>query len=77
MGDLGGEEITACFTCRLRDAAPEFAALAVLVDVAADRQVSVFAPERLEQPRGRPEPRIERLVNAVFLENVGRMSGSW
>jgi hypothetical protein len=54
------------------DAAAEFAALAILVDIAADRQVPVFAPERLEQTGGRPEPRIERLVNAMFIEDVGR-----
>jgi hypothetical protein len=72
MGDLGGKEIAACFARRFRDMAAEFAALAVLVDIAADRQVPVFAPERLEQTGGRPEPRIERLVNAMFFENVGR-----
>ena len=72
MGDLGGEEIAACLACRLRDAAAEFAALAVLADIAADRQAPVFAPERLEQTGGGPEPRIERLVDVMFLENVGR-----
>ena len=72
MGDLGGEEIAASLARGMRDAAAEIAALAVLVDVAADREVPVLAPERLEQTRGRPEPRIERLVNAVFFEDVGR-----
>jgi hypothetical protein len=72
MGDLGREEIAASPARRLRNAAAEFATFAILADVAADRQVPVFAPQRLEQTRGRPEPRIERLVNAVFLENVGR-----
>ena len=48
MGDLGGEEIAASPARRFRDAAPQFAALAVLVEVAADRQVPVFAPQRLE-----------------------------
>jgi hypothetical protein len=31
----------------------------------------VFAPQRLKQARGRPEPRIERLMDAMFFE-VGR-----
>ena len=43
-----------------------------LVDIPADRKVPVFAPERLKQTRGRPEPRIERLVDVMFLENVCR-----
>src|SRR5207253_733706 len=68
----GREENAACPTRRFRDAAAEFAALAALVDIAADRQVAVLAPERLEQTRGRPEPRIERFVDAMFLEDVGR-----
>src|ERR1700730_1463547 len=72
MGDLGREEIAASPARRLRDAAAEFAALAVLVDIAADGEVAIFAPERLEQAGGRPEPRIERLVDAMFLENVWR-----
>jgi hypothetical protein len=72
MGDVGGEEIAACPARRFGDAAAEFAALALLVDVATDRQVAVLAPERLEQTGGGPEPRIERFVNAMFLENVGR-----
>jgi hypothetical protein len=38
MGDLGGEEIAPGFACRLRDAAAEFAALAVLAEMAADRE---------------------------------------
>jgi hypothetical protein len=29
----------------------------------------VLAPERLEQTRGGPEPRIERLMEAMFFEN--------
>ena len=49
MGDLGREEIAACPACRLRDAAAEFAAFAVLAEMAADRQAPLFAPERLEQ----------------------------
>src|ERR1700720_4180138 len=32
----------------------------------------VFAPERLKQTRGGAEPRIGRLVDAMFFENVGR-----
>lgn len=48
MGDLGREEIAAYSACRLRDAAAEFAALAVLADIAADWQVPGFAPKRLE-----------------------------
>jgi len=43
MGDLGREEIAACPSRRFRDAATEFAALAVLADIATDRQVPVFA----------------------------------
>ena len=35
-------------------------------------EVPVFAPERLEQAGGGPEPRIERLMDAMFLEDVGR-----
>jgi hypothetical protein len=31
----------------------------------------VFAPQRLKQAGGGSEPRIERLVNAMFLEDVG------
>jgi hypothetical protein len=72
MGDLGGKEIAACFARRFRDMAAEFAALAVLVDIAADRQVPVFAPERLKQSGGRSKPRIERFVDPMFLEDVGR-----
>ena len=72
MGDLRCEEISACFTCRLSDAATEFAAFAVRADVAADREGPVFAPQRLEQTRGGPEPRVERLVDAMFLEDRGR-----
>ena len=29
-------------------------------------------PERLEHAGGGPEPRVERLVDAMFFENVGR-----
>ena len=72
MGDLGREEIAASLARRFRDAAAEFAALAVLADIAADRQFPVFAPERLEQAGGGPEPRIERFVDAMFFEDVGR-----
>jgi hypothetical protein len=36
---------------------------------------SIEAPERLEQTRGGPEPRIERLVNAMFLEKRQLVSG--
>jgi hypothetical protein len=52
--------------------AAEFAALAVLADVAADRQVAVLAPKRLKQAGGGAEPRIERFVDALFFENVCR-----
>jgi hypothetical protein len=72
MGDLGREEVAACPARRFRNAAAEFAAFAVLADIAADRQVPVFAPERLKQTGGGPDPRIERLVNVMFLEDVGR-----
>ena len=72
MGDLGNEEIAASPARRFRNAASEFAALAVLADIAADGQRSVFAPERLEQAGGGPEPRVERFVDAMFLEDVGR-----
>jgi hypothetical protein len=72
MGDLGREEIASGSSRRFRNAAPEFAALAVLVEVAADRQAAVFAPERLKQTGGGPEPRVERLVDVMFFENVGR-----
>ena len=72
MGDLGREEIAARPARRFRDTAAEFAALAVLVDVATDRQVAVLAPDRLEQAGGGPKPRIERLVDTMFLEDVGR-----
>jgi hypothetical protein len=78
MRDLGGKEIAASFACRLRDAAAEFAAFAVLADIAPDRQVAVLAPERLKQTGGGPKPRIERLVDVMFLENVGRdVNGRW
>ena len=77
MGDLGREEITASPACRFRDAAAEFAALAVLADIVADGQVPVFAPERLKQTGGRPEPGIERFVDAMFLEDWAGMRGSW
>ena len=69
VGDLGREEIAASFARRFRDAAAEFAALAVFADIVADRQVAIFAPERLEQTGGGSEPRIERLVNVMFLED--------
>jgi len=72
MGDLGGEEIAACATRRFGNPAAEFAAFAVLVDVVADREVLVLPPQRLEQTGGGPEPRIERLVDPMFLEDVGR-----
>ena len=48
MGDCGVEEIAAAPARRLRDAAAEFAAFAILVDIAADWQAPLFAPERLE-----------------------------
>jgi hypothetical protein len=51
---------------------PEFAAFAVFADIAADGQIAIHAPQRLEQTGGRAEPRIERFVDAMFLENVGR-----
>jgi hypothetical protein len=70
MDDLGREEIAASLARRFRDPASEFAALAVFTDIPADREVPVLAPERLEQTRGRPEPRIERFVDAMFLEDV-------
>jgi hypothetical protein len=57
---------------RFGNPAAEFAALAVLVDIAPDRQGLVFAPQRLEQTGGGPEPRIERLVDVMFFENVCR-----
>src|SRR5207302_1757080 len=66
VGDFGREEITASPACRLRDPAAEFATFAVLVNIAADREVAVLAPERLEQAGGRAEPRIERLMDAVL-----------
>jgi hypothetical protein len=72
MGDLGGEEIAASPARRLRDAAAEFAAVAILADIAPDRQMPFFAPERLEQAGGGPKPRIERLVDVMFFENVCR-----
>ena len=75
MGDLGCQEIVPRFARCFGNAASEFAALAVLVDVAADWQVPVFASERLEQAGGGPEPRIERFVNAMFLEDAGRDEG--
>jgi len=72
MGNLGREEIAACPTRRFGNPAAEFAALAVFADVAADREVPAFAPERLEQTGGGSKPRIERLLDAMFLEDVGR-----
>jgi signal transduction histidine kinase len=39
MGNLGREEIAASPARRFRDAAPESAAFAVLVDIAADRSL--------------------------------------
>jgi len=48
---------------------------AVLSRIATDRQVPVLAPERLEQAGGGPEPHIKRLVDAMFLEDVGRDEG--
>ena len=71
MGDLGREEIAACPNHRFGNPAAEFAALAV------DQQAPVFAPQRLEQACGRPEPRIERFVNASLLRTLAGMSGSW
>jgi hypothetical protein len=38
----------------------------------AQANLPVFAPKRLEQTGGGPEPRVERLVDAVFLENAHR-----
>ncbi len=72
MGDFGREKIVAGSARRFRDAAAEFAALAVLAHVAANREVPILAPQRLEQTGGGSNPRIERLVNAMFFENVGR-----
>ena len=72
MGDLGGEEIAACFARRFGNPAAEFAAIAILADIAADGQAAVFAPQSLEQTRGGAERRVERLVDAMFLENVCR-----
>jgi energy-coupling factor transporter ATP-binding protein EcfA2 len=69
MADLECEEIAASRARRLGNPAAEFAALAVLPDIAADRQFPVFAPERLEQPGGGPEPRIERFVDTMFFED--------
>jgi hypothetical protein len=71
MGDLGREEVTPGSGRRFGNPAAEFATLAVLADIAADRQAPLCAPERLEQAGGGPEPRIERLVDPMFLENVG------
>jgi hypothetical protein len=48
------------------------AALSRYTRAASSESAPVFAPERLKQTGGGPEPRIERLVNAVFLEDVGR-----
>jgi len=48
MGDFGREEIAAAPARRFGNPAAEFAAFAILPDVAADREVWVFAPERLE-----------------------------
>ena len=76
MSDLGGEEIAPGFACRLRDAAAEFAPLAVLVDIAADRQVPVFAPERLEQTGGRNRVSSGSWTRC-FLRTLAGMSGSW
>jgi hypothetical protein len=75
-GHLGGEEIAASPACGFRDAAPEFAALAVLADIAADRQILVLAPQRLEQTRGRPEPRIAGPLATGFVEWAGVGSGA-
>jgi hypothetical protein len=72
MGDLGREEIAAYLARRFRIAASQFAAVAVLADIATDGQVAVFPPERLKQAGGGPEPRIERFVDAMFLENICR-----
>ena len=72
MGDLGREEIAASPSRRFRNAAAEFAALAILVDIAADGEVAVLAPERLEQAGGGPKPRVEWFVDAMFFEDVGR-----
>jgi hypothetical protein len=72
MGDLGREEIAAAPAGRFGNPAAKFAALAVLVHIAADRQVPVFAPERLEQAGGRPEPRIERLVDTIDVSRTDR-----
>jgi hypothetical protein len=47
MGDLVREEIAASLARRLRDAAAEFAAFAILVDVAADREAPLFPPQGL------------------------------
>jgi hypothetical protein len=47
MGDLGREEIAAGFARRLRDAAAEFAAFAVLAEMAADKEASLFPPQAL------------------------------
>jgi len=63
---------TPAFARRFRDAAAEFAALAILIDIAADGEVLVFAPERLKQAGGGPKPCIERFVDVMFLENVCR-----
>jgi hypothetical protein len=49
MGDFGREKIAASLARRFRDTAAEFAALAALVDIAADRQVLVLAQQRLER----------------------------
>jgi len=72
MGYFGGEEIAARFARCFRNAAAEFAAFAILADIAADWEVPVCAPERLEQAGGGPKPRVEWLVDMVFLEDVGR-----
>jgi hypothetical protein len=39
---------------------------------AADREAPLFPPQRLKQTGGGPKPRIERLVDVMFFENVGR-----
>ena len=69
MGNLGREEVAASPARCFRDAAAEFAALAVFVEIAP---VPIFSPQRLEQTGDGPKPRIERFVDAVFFENVCR-----
>jgi hypothetical protein len=71
MGDFGGEEIAACPTRRFGNSASEFAALAVLVDIAADRQAGMFL-ETAENLNFDPHS-LEGL-NRVFAVEINRLT---